>query len=304
MRLTIRATLASVVGLLLCVSLGIAVADEKPSGKVTIYVAASLSDLFKKAKAEFERLHPGTEILIEPGGSLVLIRRVAELQGQPDIIVVADHTLIPTYLVPKFVDRSTDFLTEQISIIAAENAKFGGEINSQNWFEVLLRPGVEVGISDPQAAPIGYRTLMVWKLAEQHYKRPGLFDQLSAKVPKKNIRPNAAAIMPLVKTGELDYIFDYPSLARQHGLRVIDLPAEIDLGDPRLGDRYKAVSVEIPGAEPGTKKSVAGAPIVYSIAPLKNAQNPKTAQAFVDYLLRSGGRDIMAQLGMTPIDVK
>lgn len=303
MRLTIRALASLVVGIFLFASTGIAVAEEKASGKVTIYVAASLGDLFKKARAEFERLHPATEVLIETGGSLVLIRRVAELQGQPDIIVVADNTLIPTHLAPKFVDKSTDFLTEQISIIAAENAKFGGEIHSQNWMEILLRSGVEVGISDP-AAPVGYRTLMVWKLAEQHYKQPGLFDKLSAKVPKKNIRPNAAAIMPLVKTGELDYIFDYPSLARQHGLRVIDLPAEIDLGDPRFADRYQTVSIEIPGADPGTKRTVLGAPIVYSIAPLKAAQNPKAAHAFIDYLLRSGGRDLMAQSGMTPIDLK
>jgi molybdate/tungstate transport system substrate-binding protein len=110
--------------------------------------------------------------------------------------------------------------------------------------------------------------------------------------------------MPLVKTGEMDYIFDYPSLARQHGLRVVDLPAEIDLGDPRFADRYKAAGIEIPGADPGTKKTVVGAPIVYSIAPLKQAPNPKAAQAFIDYLLRSGGRELIAQAGMTPIDLK
>ena len=204
---------------------------------------------------------------------------------------------------PKHVDKAIDFLTERIALIAAEKAKYADSITAGNWPEILLRPDVEYGISNPEIAPVGYRTLMVWKLAEQHYQKPGLYQKLLEKLPKKNIRPNAVALIPLLKMEELDYIFDYSSLAIQQGLRVIDLPPQIHLGDPKLADLYKTVSVEIPGEKPGTTKKIEGSPIVYSIARLKDAPNPIAAQAFADFILGPQGRAIMAEMGMTPLAV-
>ena len=272
-----------------------------PAGKITLLVAASLADLFKKAKIEFEQKYPGTEVLIETGASLTLIRKVSDLQSAADVIVVADRALIPTHLVPKFADTSIDFLTEKIGLVVGEKAKYADRISADNWIEILMKPDVEFGVSDPMIAPVGYRAMMVWKLAEQHYQQPGLYQRLRTRLPQKNIRPNAVALLTLLKSGELDYIFDYPSLARQHGLRVIELPAQINLGDPRLADLYKTVSVEVPGTEPGVVKTIKGEPIVYSIAPLKAAPNPKMAHLFLEFMLKARGPALMAQLGMTPL---
>lgn len=279
-------------------------ADPAPKGKISILVAASLADLFKKMKTEFEAQYPGTEILIEPGGSLSLIRKVSDLNAEADVIIVADRELIPTHLVPKHADRSIDFLSERIAIVVGKDAKHADEINSQNWMEVLNRPGVEYGISNPETAPVGYRALMVWKLAEKHYNKPGLYQRFRDKLPAKNIRPNATALMALLAAGEIDYVFDYPTLAKQQGMRVVELPAEIHLGDPRFAANYATVSVEIPGTDPGTKKEMKGAPIVYSIAPLKAARNPTAAAAFVDFVLKEQGRAVIARAGMTLLEVK
>jgi len=277
------------------------VAAEEFQGNVTVLVAASLTDLFNKTKNEFEQKYPKAKILIEPGGSLTLIRKITDLSRAADVIVVADRSLIPSYLIPKHADQSIDFLTERMAIVMAEKARYADSITAQNWMDILLMPDVEFGVSDPEVAPVGYRALMVWKLAEQYYKKPGLYQKLTDKLQKKNVRPNATALLTLLKLGELDYIFDYPSLARQHGLRVVDLPPQIDMGDPNLADVYKAVSVDVPGPDPGSKKTIQGAPIVYSLALLKNAPNPKTAQGFIDFVLGPNGQAIMARLGMTPL---
>jgi molybdate/tungstate transport system substrate-binding protein len=278
-------------------------AEPELTGKLNILVAASLTDLFKKAKAAFEQEHPKVEVLIESGASMVLIRKVTDLTKEADVIVVADSTLIPAFLMPEHADRSTDFLTEQIALFVGNNAKYRDTITPENWPEILLKPEVEYGISNPEIAPIGYRTLMVWQLAERYYKKPGLYRQLREKLPMKNIRPNAVALLTLLKAGELDYIFDYLSMAKQAGIRAIPLPPQINLGDPKFAEQYRTVSVEIPGEKPGTHKKIQGGPILYSIAPLKAAPNPKAAQAFIEFFLGPPGRSIMAEMGLSPLSI-
>jgi molybdate/tungstate transport system substrate-binding protein len=264
-------------------------------------MAASLADFFKKAQAEFTNQHPKAVIQLQPGASGGLIRQVTDLNKEADIIAVADRSLVPKFLMPKYVDWSIDFVTEQIVIIVGETAKYANEITAANWPQILLRPDVQYGISDPELAPVGYRSLMVWQLAEQHYKLPKLYDQLRTKLPKNNIRNNAVALLTLVKNGELDYIFDYASLAKQQDLRAITLPPEINLGSPQFAERYATASATIPGKEPGTTTQIKGEPIVYSVAVLKNAKNPKAAEAFVGFLVGPRGRQLMAEVGMTPL---
>jgi molybdate/tungstate transport system substrate-binding protein len=107
--------------------------------------------------------------------------------------------------------------------------------------------------------------------------------------------------MTLLKVGELDYVFNYASLAKQNGLRMIPLPPEINLGDPKLIQTYRRVSVEISGERPGMRKKIQGEPIIYSTALLKDAPNPKVARAFIDFLLGPQGQSLMIESGMTPL---
>jgi molybdate/tungstate transport system substrate-binding protein len=291
--------------LLFCLSLllptAVHAADPELSGNVTVLMAASLADFFKKAQAEFTNQQPKVTIQIQPGASGGLIRQITDLNKEADVIAVADRSLVPKFLLPKYIDWSIDFVTEQIVIIVGEHAKYADEITAANWPHILLRPDVQYGISDPELAPVGYRSLMVWQLAEAHYKQPKLYDQLRTKLPKNNIRNNAVALLTLVKNGELDYIFDYASLAKQQNLRAIVLPGEINMGNLQFADRYATVSATIPGKEPGTTTQFKGELIVYSVAMLKNAKNPKAAEAFVGFLVGPRGRQLMAEAGMTPM---
>src|SRR6478609_953705 len=88
------------------------------------------------------------------------------------------------------------------------------EINGQNWWQVLLRRDVRWGHSDPALDPNGYRTLMVFQLAEKFYRHPGLAARLEQASPQRNIRPKEADLIALVQAGELDYAWSYLSIAR------------------------------------------------------------------------------------------
>jgi molybdate/tungstate transport system substrate-binding protein len=101
------------------------------------------------------------------------------------------------------------------------------EIDESNWFRVVTQPGVEVGRADPNLAPVGYRTLSLFLLAELRYLQPGLAKRLAENAPARNVRGNAAELAALLAAGELDYIYEYESVARSQKFRYVVLPPEI-----------------------------------------------------------------------------
>ncbi|GAI28734.1 unnamed protein product, partial [marine sediment metagenome] len=91
-------------------------------------------------------------------------------------------------------------------------SRFGNEINRDNWYEILQRDGVRYGRSDPNQDPCGYRTLMVWQLAEDYYNAPELYDKLYGAAGEL-IRPKEVDLIALLESGDLDYAFEYSSVA-------------------------------------------------------------------------------------------
>ena len=74
-----------------------------------------------------------------------------------------------------------------VVIVYSDQAAFANKINAENWFEILTRENVVVGRSNPYADPNGYRTLLVWQLAEIFYDQPGLYERLAAASPEAYI---------------------------------------------------------------------------------------------------------------------
>ncbi|HZL76650.1 MAG TPA: substrate-binding domain-containing protein, partial [Bacteroidales bacterium] len=93
----------------------------------------------------------------------------------------------------------------------------------------------------------------------------------------------------------------YKSVAIQHNLKYIELPGEINLGDPAMNNIYKTVSQDVTGSTPGSKMTVTGEYINYSLAILENAPHSKDAINFVSFLLSDRGMDIFRKNGQQPI---
>jgi molybdate/tungstate transport system substrate-binding protein len=149
---------------------------------------------------------------------------------------------------------------------------------------MLRRPDVEVGRTDPSLAPVGYRTLLMFQLAERYYKQPGLAGSLLENAPDWNMRPNAAELAALLAAGELDYIYDYQSVAESNGFRYLILPNAIDLGDANRAADYATASVTVRGTAPGQTLTVKGQPILYGLTMLADAPHAAAAKRFLDYL--------------------
>lgn len=254
---------------------------------VVVYVAASLAQPMRTVADSFARREHAT-VLLESGGSLEHARKVTELGRVPDVLALADHEVFPQLLMPRHVDSYMQFARNRMVIAYTPRSRFAAEVTEANWRAVLQRPGVEVGRPDPDRAPAGYRTLLLLRLAESHYREPGLAERLLARAPPRNMRGNAAELAGLLQLGELDYIFEYESLARSHRFRFVTLPRQLDLGDPALAEQYATVSVRVAGRTPSDSTTFVGAPILYGVAVPRAAPHPAAAAKFVDYLLGDG----------------
>ena len=267
---------------------------------LTIYHAGSLTIPFDDVTKEFNKLYPDIKVETEAAGSATAIRKVTELGKKADIIASADYTLIPQLMFPEYAEWYITFACNRMVIAYTDNSLFGDEINKDNWYEILQRDGVNYGRSDPNQDPCGYRTLIVWQLAEDYYNVPGLYDKLYG-AEGDMLRPKSVELIALLESGDLDYAFEYLSVARQHKLNFVVLPAEIDLSSEEFMNYYSKAQVEIAGKKPGETITKTGKPIVYGITIPKDAPHPELAVAWVNFLLSSDGMAIMEANGQPPI---
>ncbi len=143
--------------------------------------------------------------------------------------------------------------------------------------------------------------MMAVQLAEEYYDNCQIFDDLIAantamKAPeneggaytvqavnldqlnpsrKVSVGAMEVAVIPKLEEGSIDYMFNYRSIAKQHGFEFVELPDEVNLGKVEHADTYGRVRVELTG---GTVKK--GKPIVYGITILKQAKHGRRRSNF------------------------
>jgi molybdate/tungstate transport system substrate-binding protein len=205
-------------------------------------------------------------------------------------------------------------------------SKYADEITTENWYQVLSRPDVRVGISNPMLDAAGYRSMMVSLLADRYYQNTTLFPVLignhftpslevsdaggiaTVRLPevlrpsdkKLVIRDGSIFVLSHLEAGGIDYAFEYQSVAEGHNLRWVRLPAEIDLSSPEFGEEYGKVRV-ILGFQrfSAIGQDRTGQPIVYAVTVPNSAPHRELAQEFADLVVRmakSGGKGWPAPL--------
>jgi len=304
---------------------------------LTISHAGSLKVPFEQLKAEFEKQDPNVDIVLESGGSAEIISRaIAQEQAgenPPDIIASADYALIPERLYDDgYADWYIAFARNKMVLCYRDDVPGSQDMASgtRTWYDVLRTAPVSYGHSNPDDDPCGYRTLLVIRLAQKYYhdeaadfgltpdpSANGLYDALipgteherGRKGGTSDARPGGSEeivskksvdLIIALETGDLDYAFEYRSVAVQHGLNFIELDDHINLSKtdmelPGVEDFYKAAFVEImkmPGPPP-TYAAKRGKPIVYGITIPLHAENKDLAVEFIKLLLSETGRNIM-----------
>ncbi len=282
----------------------------KLQGKLVILHAGSLAIPFKDISRAFNEKYPEVKIELEGRGSRATIRQVTELHRKADIIGSADYSLILPMMSPDYADWYIAFACNRMVIAYTTKSKYSDEINKDNWYKILADDpkgkGVTYGHSNPDDDPCGYRTLMMWQLAEKYYRIPGLYKKLlkgNGRVSKGReiVRRKSVDLIALLEAGELDYAFEYLSVAKQHGLKYIELPREIDLSSEEFKELYSSAKVKVSGKKPGEFVILSGKPIIYGLTIPKNAPRPDLAVIWVKFLLGPEGQMIMKKDGQPPL---
>lgn len=276
-------------------------AQAEPSGKLLVLHAGSLSVPFESMEKAFEARYPQVDVQRESGGSTKLARSITELHKPADIMASADYIVIDNMLVPEFAEWNALFATNQLVLCYTDKSRYAEEITAQNWSEILQRPDVIWGHSDPNLDPCGYRSLMAIQLAEKFTGQEGLYDRLLANRPEKNVRPKSVELISMLESGNMDYAWEYLSVAVQHKLKYVTFDDHINMGNYAMDPFYRTAVVKVTGKVPGEFTEMRGSSITYGVTMLKDAPNPEAAEAFLAYLFDpEGGLKILKEQGQPP----
>lgn len=297
--------------------------------KIKVLNAGSLMVPFNKIEEKFEETHPEVDVQIEGHGSIQVMRHVTEIHDKVDVTAVADYSLIPLLMyetdVPgtdkAYADWYIEFATNNLGLAYTESSEYSDEINADNWYEIILRDGVNFGMSDPRMDACGYRALILTRLAEDYYGDPELFEKmigdsfknykinsvdvagmkkilvpqiLQPKPRKVTLRGSSINLLAPLEAGGVDYGFQYESVARQHDLKFLHLPPEINLGSEKYADTYNEVEVKLDYQRFSSVNPVfTGRRLTYGITIPENAPHPELAREFVKFVVTEPGKEIM-----------
>jgi len=296
---------------------------------LTLYLAGSLSVPFEQLEGLYEDDNTNVDVLLESGGSAAMISKIITEkdagENPPDIMASADYALIPGRMYEgDYADWTIVFARNTMVLCYADDAPFSADIvsGSRAWYDVLCNEDVKWGHSDPDADPCGYRSMMVFQLAQKYYydeaatfgntpdeNANGLYDACITGTDEERgrsnqgnevVRTKSVDLVALLEAGELDYAFEYRSVAVQHGLNYIELDDAVNLAqvgqmpgsDMTYADFYGTASVKLK-TESGEYKPTTGAAVVYGITIPVGAPNADDAAQFIQLLLSDEGKQVM-----------
>ncbi len=286
---------------------------------LNVYHAGSLSVPFEEIEKKFENEHSNVDVRREAAGSVATVRKVTDQGKKPDVLGVADYSLIPNMMYDKNkADWTVRFARNRMVLAYTDSSSYRNEIDSENWYNILDREDVTYGFSNPNDDPCGYRSQIITKLAENHYGNKNIFDDLigsHTEIKEKGtnisapedlgvqgsneitVRSKETDLLGILESGNIDYLYIYQSVAEQHDLDYVNLPRQIDLSSVEYAEEYGKVTLTRASGD----KSV-GKPIVYGITIPSTVQNKDTAVEFVKFLLSESGLEVMSNKGQPPID--
>lgn len=297
--------------------------------KLRALIAGSLMIPFDALEKAYEAEHAGVDVEMEAHGSIQVIRHVTEIHELSDLVFTADHALIPMLMyqshVPEtdkpYADWYIKFATNKLGLAYSSKSKYADEINADNWYKIIARSDVKVGIADPRFDASGYRAFMALQLAKAAYGKPTILEDVimgqfktpvtmqenggravihvpeiidTKKDSKVVIRGGSIQLIALLESGDLDYAFEYESVIQQHQLKLVRLPDAVNLGSEQYADQYRKVQVHLDFQRfASVKPEFDGEVIGYGVTIPTNAPHPQQAQELIAFLLGPKGRAVM-----------
>lgn len=267
---------------------------------MTIFHAGSLAPPFGAAEPAFENEF-GVDVTREAQGSVASTQKITQQGRTADVLGVSDFRLLRDRVLPDHGDWYAIFTTNAMSIQYREDSPGAGDISTDDWWEVLGRDGVTIGHSDPAVDPGGYRAVMTQQLGKEPFDGERLYDEATYRKLRENSTVPTGTETNLegqLRSGELDYVMYYRSIASTAGLPFVDLQPEVDLS--RATDAY-AKHYATATVETGSG-TFTGAPIAYGVTVPSGGTAPARGARWVEYFGTEPGRQVLEESGLAPVE--
>ena len=214
--------------------------DGSQSTTVAILAAGSLQNALANG------LKPAVDVPvhIESHGSATVARMIDEGQRDPDIVSVADVALFDEPLSPSWYSM----FTSNSVVIAYNPDTAGGErladAGTERWYEPMVDGSVDIGRTDPDQDPLGYRALFMLELASRYYDDAST---LRERIPEREQVYPETSLISQFETGSIDAAIAYRNMAVERDYEYIELPDQINLSNPQFAEEwYATTSYELP----------------------------------------------------------
>ena len=275
------------------------VAPGVNSEMVGVVCSPEFEDAAVRLKNNFEKSHPGILVFVESFGGRELGYVLKDRTGKirTDIVLTTDPDVIEEFLRPGLVDGYIIFGGDELCLAFSSKSSINGRITGENWERVIVNSGIRVGRVDENLDPLGYRTLLCWKLADRYFGRD-LYGALFTMCSRERAYPNGALLVKSLQNNDIDCAFVYMSTALTCGLTYVRLCPEINLGDTGMSSLYKSVSVTVSGASRDKRKHIAGKPIVFAAAFVRTSESKSNPGKFFEYLFSPEAKAVFKEKGI------
>jgi molybdate/tungstate transport system substrate-binding protein len=248
-----------------------AMAAAQPVGKVSVLYAGSLVKLMEGGVGPaFDKATGGTFAGFA-GGSNGLDHQIKGRLRRADVFISASPKVDADLMGAAngdWVSWYASFATSPLVIGYNPSSRFAAELKTKPWYEVLQEPGVKIGRTDPALDPKGALTVQLRTHAEAVYKIPGLASKvLGAPQNPEQVRPEENLVGRL-QSGQIDVGFFYSTETTDLHIPFVSVGPEAALGAQ------------------------------YTVAVVRDGENPAGAERFVAFLLGPEGRKIMRAHGL------
>lgn len=278
--------------------------DSSSKHAVSVLYAGSLSAVMEKKIGPVFTLATHESYQGEGQGSTGAAHMIHDHLRQPDVFISADPSVNTSILMGSangdIVSWFSTFAGAELVIGYNPKSRFateldGARIGKRPWYEVLALPGFRLGRTDPDIDPKGYRTLFLFGLGAEYYHKPGLPLLLGDAHNSTQIFPEPELLARL-EAGQLDAAIFYRHEVLAHQLPFIELPDELNQGNPQFSAAYSKQTYTTPQ---GTIFKCT--PILFTVTIPSTSRNVSGAIEFVRFLLGGEGKQILKDSGFRSV---
>jgi molybdate/tungstate transport system substrate-binding protein len=236
----------------------------------------------------------GIEMRGRAQGSDALAQLIVSGSIPVDVFIPVTPGPMNTVLKAGKAQHAAPIARTEMVIAYSQKSSFAAAFASQPWYEVLQRPGVRFGRTDPATDPQGRNIVFTMQLAETYYKQPGLAKKILGDTVNASQIFSEPSVEARLQSGELDAASAYKTQPGPFNIPFVRLPEEINLGNASMNATYQTASFDLNG------KTYHPQPLVYYAATITGSPHAERAAAFVQWFSSPPAQAILRKYAYDP----